>query len=68
MINIIYLYSFFVFIFIGSVFYFIQNFRRNNHSFNNKILLRNLLEALDLDLPDELKALDSSTTDPQKLS
>ena len=35
---------------------------------NNKILLKNLLEGLDIELPDELKALDNSSTDAQKLS
>ena len=53
---------------IGSLFYFSQNFRPSKHSLNNKILLKNLLEGLDLDLPEELKGLDSSTNDPQKLS
>ena len=68
MINIIYLYSFFVLLFIGSFFYFIHNFRTSNHTLNNKILLKNLLEGLDMDLPEELRALDSSSTDPQKFS
>ena len=53
---------------IGLLFYFAQNFRPSKHSLNNKILLKNLLEGLDLDLPEELKGLDSSTNDPQKLS
>ena len=35
---------------------------------SNKIVLKNLLESLDMDLPDELKALDNSSTDTQKLS
>tara|TARA_Y100001968_G_scaffold30006_1_gene23204 strand:+ start:197 stop:403 length:207 start_codon:yes stop_codon:yes gene_type:complete len=68
MVNTIYLYSFFVLLCVGSIFYFIQNFRPTNQSLSNKILLKNLLEGLDMDLPEELKALDSSTTDPQKLS
>ena len=68
MVNTIYLYSFFVLLCVGSFFYFIQNFRPTNQSLNNKILLKNLLEGLDMDLPEELKALDNSTTDPHKLS
>ena len=68
MINIIYLYSFFVFLLIGSLFYFILNFRPSKEALNNKILLKNLLEGLDMALPEDLKALDSSSTDPQKLS
>ena len=35
---------------------------------NNKILLKNLLEGLDMELPEELKALDNSSTDPQNYS
>ena len=38
----------------------------NKTNINNKILLKNLLESFDLDLPDELKRLDNSSTDPQK--
>ena len=68
MVNTIYLYSFFVLLCVGSLFYFIQNFRPTNQSLSNKILLKNLLEGLDMDLPEELKALDNSTTDPHKLS
>ena len=68
MININYLYSFIVLLPIGLLLYFTQNFRPNKHSLNNKILLKNLLEGLDLDIPEELKGLDSSTNDPQKLS
>ena len=44
------------------------NFRSGKNQINNKIVLKNLLESLDMDLPDELKALDNSSTDPQKLS
>ena len=32
------------------------------------MLLKKLLEGLDLELPEELKTLDNSPTDPQKLS
>tara|TARA_B100000965_G_scaffold352281_1_gene327392 strand:+ start:460 stop:570 length:111 start_codon:yes stop_codon:yes gene_type:complete len=35
---------------------------------NNKIILKNLLESLDLDLPEELKQLESSSTDPKEFS
>ena len=55
-------------LFTGSIFYFILNFRPINQSLNNKILLKNLLEGLNLDIPEELKALDSTGHDPQKLS
>ena len=34
---------------------------------HNKILLKNLLEGLDLELPEELKTIDNSSSDPQKL-
>tara|TARA_B100001250_G_scaffold350376_1_gene322060 strand:- start:82 stop:288 length:207 start_codon:yes stop_codon:yes gene_type:complete len=43
-------------------------FKPNKTSISNKILLKNLLESLDLELPEELKRLDNSTPDPQKLS
>ena len=33
-----------------------------NH-LNNKILLKNLLESLDLDLPEELKRIENTSTD-----
>ena len=68
MIKSIYLYSFFILFGLGSLFYFFLNFRFGKSEINNKILLKNLLEGLDMELPDELKALDNSSTDPQKLS
>ncbi len=68
MINSIYLYSFFIFIVISTLIYFFFNLRVGKNVVSNKILLKNLLESLDLDLPDELKALDNSSTDPQKFS
>ena len=48
--------------------YFLFSLKPNKSNLNNKILLRNLLESFDLDLPDELKRLDNSSADPQKLS
>ena len=68
MINNIYLYSFFILFAISSCIYFLLNFRSGKNQISNKIVLKNLLESLDMDLPDELKALDNSSTDPQKLS
>ena len=68
MINSTYLYSFFIFFGIFSLIYIYFNFRSGKNQINNKIVLKNLLESLDMDLPDELKALDSSSTDPQKFS
>ena len=68
MINSIYLYSFFLLFCFGSLFYFILNFRSGKNEINNKILLKNLLEGLDMEVPDELKTLDNSSTDPQELS
>tara|TARA_Y100001968_G_scaffold312803_1_gene336347 strand:- start:1506 stop:1655 length:150 start_codon:yes stop_codon:yes gene_type:complete len=47
---------------------FFFNFRSGKNAISNKIVLKNLLESLDMDLPDELKSLDSSSTDPQKYS
>ena len=68
MINNSYLYSFFIFIAICILIYLFLNFKTSKNDVNNKILLKNLLEGLDLELPEELKSLDESTTDPQKLS
>ena len=68
MINSTYLYSFFIFFVIFSLIYIYFNFRSGKNQINNKIVLKNLLESLDMDLPDELKALDNSSADPQKLS
>ncbi|WP_413677889.1 hypothetical protein [Prochlorococcus sp. MIT 0916] len=68
MINSTYLYSFLTFISICSIFYLFLNFRPGKNEENNKKLLKNLLEGLDMELPEELKALDNSSTDAQKLS
>ena len=68
MINSTYLYSFLLLFGVGSLFYFFLNFRTGKDEINNKILLKNLLEGLDMDVPDELKTLDNSSTDTQKLS
>ena len=68
MINNTYLYSFFILVAIFSIFYLFLNYRPGKNEINNKILLKNLLEGLDMELPEELKALDNSSTDPQELS
>ncbi len=68
MINSTYLYSFFLLFGFGSLFYFFLNFRSGKNEISNKILLKNLLEGLDVEVPDELKTLDSSSTDPRKFS
>ncbi len=48
--------------------YLFLNIRPGKEEISNKILLKNLLEGLDMDLPEELKALDTTSTDTQKLS
>ena len=68
MINSTYLYSFILLFVFGSFFYIYQIFRSGKNEIDNKILLKNLLEGLDMEVPDELKTLDNSSTDPQKLS
>ena len=68
MINSTILYSFFILISLCLIYYLFINFRPGKNETNNKILLKNLLEGLDMELPDELKALDNSSTDAQKLS
>ena len=67
MFNISYLYSFFILFAIFSLFYLFFNFRPGKNEISNKILLKNLLEGLDMELPEELKALDNSSTDTQNL-
>tara|TARA_B100000579_G_scaffold435579_1_gene459221 strand:+ start:18 stop:224 length:207 start_codon:yes stop_codon:yes gene_type:complete len=67
MINSTYLYSFILLFGLGSLFYVVLNFRSGKTEIDNKILLKNLLEGLDLELPDELKTLDNSSTGPQNL-
>ena len=66
MINSPYLYFVFSFIAIIALLILFFNLRNNKTPINNKILLKNLLESLELDLPEELKRLDNSSTDPQK--
>ena len=68
MINNTFLYSFFILTAFCIIFYIFINFRLGKNETNNKILLKNLLEGLDMELPDELKGLDNSSTDAQKLS
>ena len=68
MINSTYLYSLIIIFAICSLFYLFLIFRSSKNEISNKVLLKNLLESLDMELPDELKALDNSSTDPQKLS
>jgi len=68
MINNTYLYFIFILFALSFLFYLLLNFRPGKNEINNKILLKNLLESLDMELPDELKALDNSSRDPQKFS
>ncbi len=68
MLNITYLYSLIVFLAIFSLFYLFYNFRSSKGELNNKILLKNLLEGLELELPEELKSIDNTSNDAQKLS
>tara|TARA_B100000965_G_scaffold373148_1_gene363354 strand:+ start:725 stop:928 length:204 start_codon:yes stop_codon:yes gene_type:complete len=67
MINNYYLFIIFTLIVLLSLFYLFFNFRNGKPEIHNKILLKNLLESLDLELPEELKAIDNSSSDPQKL-
>ena len=68
MINSPYIYFFFIIFASCSIFYLFHLFRPGKNEVNNKILLKNLLEGLDMELPEELKALDNSSTDTQKFS
>ena len=68
MIHSIYLYLFFSSVAIFASLFLFFTFKPNKTHINNKMLLKNLLESLDLELPDELKRLDNTSTDPQKLT
>ena len=68
MINSTYLYFFLSFIGFLIILYLFFYLKPSKNHLNNKILLKNLLESLDLELPEELKRLDNSSTDTQNLS
>ena len=68
MIHNTYFYSFFIFFVIISLIYLVYNFRSSKNEISDKVVLKKLLESLDLELPDELKALDNSSADPPKYS
>ncbi len=46
-----------------SLYFLFLNFKPYKSEYNNKILLKNLLEGFDLELPEELKKLEKSSTD-----
>jgi len=64
MINSTYIYSFFILFSIFSIIYSFYYFRSDKNAISNKIVLKNLLESLDMEIPDELKSLENSSTDP----
>ena len=61
-------YIFSILLVICSLLYLFINFKSAKTEIDNKILLKNLLEGFDLELPDELKTIKNSSTDSQKLS
>ena len=63
-----YLYSFFILFALCYLIYLFFNYRSGKNQISNKIVLKKLLESLDMDLPDELKSIDNSSTDPHKIS
>ena len=68
MINSTYLYFILLPIIVSLILYLVFNLKGNKTDINNKILLKDLLESFDLELPEELKRLEKSSTDPQNLS
>tara|TARA_Y100001968_G_scaffold244229_1_gene228219 strand:- start:253 stop:459 length:207 start_codon:yes stop_codon:yes gene_type:complete len=68
MINNTYLNFIFILFAICTLIFIYLNFKPAKNEINNKIVLKDLLESLDMELPDELKSLDNSSIDPQKLS
>ena len=65
MLNSTFLYSFFILFAVCTIIYLFVNFRSCKNEISNKIVLKRLLESLDIELPDELKTLDNSSTDTQ---
>ena len=63
MINSSYIYIIVIVFVICSLFYLFFNIRSEKEETNSKILLKNLLEGLDMELPEELKTLDNSSSD-----
>tara|TARA_Y100001968_G_scaffold320913_1_gene354531 strand:+ start:499 stop:705 length:207 start_codon:yes stop_codon:yes gene_type:complete len=68
MINSTYIYLLSSSLAIFALFFLYFNLKPDQTHRNNKIILKDLLESLDLELPDELKHIDNSSTDPQKFS
>ncbi len=68
MINTTYLYLLISSIVVCFVLLIFLIYKPHKSNISNKLLLKNLLEGLDLEIPDELKSLDNSTTDPQEFS
>jgi len=67
MINSTYIYLLILFISLLIFGYWFFYSKSNKNDISSKLLLKSLLEGFDLDLPDELKTLDNSSTDAQKL-
>ena len=66
MINSTYLYLLFSSIVVSFIIFIIFYYKNNKSNISNKVLLKDLLESLDLEIPDELKRLDNTSADPQK--
>ncbi len=66
MINSTYLYLLFSSVVVSFIIFIIFYYKPNKSNISNKVLLKNLLESLDLEIPDELKRLDNTSADPQK--
>ena len=63
-----YTYLFFLLSAVFFLLFLFLNFKTVKNNISNKLILRNLLESLDLELPEELKQIDSSSTDPKKIN
>ena len=63
-------YIYFLFSSISIIFFLYLFFyiKPSKNHLNNKILLKNLLESLDLDLPEELKRIENPSTDTKNFS
>ena len=63
MFNSSYIYIIFIVFVFCFLFYLFSNIRSEKDETKSKILLKNLLEGLDMELPEELKTLDNSSSD-----
>ena len=68
MIDSLYMYIILISFVLFALAFYLFSSRPYKTNLNNKILLKNLLESLDMDLPEELKGIDSPSPEAQKIN